>query len=297
MVVGVVVLNYINYKETLNCLSSLMVQKEVQLSIVVVDNGSGNNSLFYIKEHVNSFDMRNGEITFVQLESNVGFAGGMNCGIQVLRGKGIDYIFLANSDLCFSTSGILSELVSGYESGVGVLNPCVYNIDGSFAKPIFFKKRLMWMRMVKSFMLSRHNKRKARRRCDIKKDCSETDERMDRSNSYECEQRDRACFRVCGMGYMLTPDFWEHYNYVYPETFLYNEEYALMLYLQKAGLDTKTVHTEAVIHKHGASTPAKSKKKRKISGGHFEILKLMPLSEAQIKNGFDYPIATRYRKS
>ncbi len=42
---------------------------------------------------------------------------------------------------------------------------------------------------------------------------------------------------------------------LYPETFLYGEQYALIIYLDKVGLKTARAGTGPIIHKHGASTP------------------------------------------
>ena len=44
--IAVVVLNYMNYKETINCTDSVLKQKniEFEIVIVIVDNGSPNES-------------------------------------------------------------------------------------------------------------------------------------------------------------------------------------------------------------------------------------------------------------
>ena len=42
--IGVVVLNYKNYNETINCVNSLLGQSNVDLEIVIVENGSNNDS-------------------------------------------------------------------------------------------------------------------------------------------------------------------------------------------------------------------------------------------------------------
>ena len=42
--IGIVVLNYVNYSETIKCVSSLLKQENVSARIVIVENGSGNES-------------------------------------------------------------------------------------------------------------------------------------------------------------------------------------------------------------------------------------------------------------
>ena len=289
--VGCVVLNYINYSETERCLISLMQQEDIQLTVVVVDNGSQNGSLECIQRdlRLRNSKTEEGRVNFIQINKNIGFAGGMNCGIKFLREKGIQFIFIANSDLVFTATNILAKLVEGYEVGVAVLNPYIVNVDGKVARPIYFKKKQMGLRMIKSFVLCRYNKRKNVIR---KKDCL----RQKPAEIVMNMGRDRDCFRICGMGYLLTPDFWMHYQYLYPETFLYNEEYALMIYLLRGRLDSKSVSTEPVIHKHGAST-FRSKERTncfapwnsKDGKSRGSILKLIPLSERQIRSRYSYP--------
>lgn len=298
--VGVVILNYINYIETERCIFSLIQQKGICLSIVVVDNGSGNQSLECIKKTLElTIDPQPAvTICFIQLDQNVGFAGGMNCGIKYLRENGIEFIFIANSDLCFTSADILKTLIGGYEKDVAVLNPSVVNTDGSMVKPIGFKKRYMMLRMIKSFVFCGRNKRKAlsQNRGGSKKKINETPNAVTTG-------RDNSYLRVCGMGYMLTPDYWKYYSYLYPETFLYNEEYALMIQLLRTGrLTSKSVHTEAIVHKHGASTFRMDRdeqdtykvKRQKMTHGYWRILRLMPLSEKQIQRRYSYSISKKF---
>ena len=42
--VAVVILNYVNYKETLKCTESVLLQKDVDFEIIIVDNGSFNDA-------------------------------------------------------------------------------------------------------------------------------------------------------------------------------------------------------------------------------------------------------------
>ena len=41
---GVVVLNFNNFEDTVNCVNSVLNQKHISLGVVVVDNGSQNDS-------------------------------------------------------------------------------------------------------------------------------------------------------------------------------------------------------------------------------------------------------------
>ena len=86
--VGVVVLNFKKYEETELCVNSLLEQKKIEVSIVIVDNGSGNESINYLKQ---KFD-ENFRVHIIGLEDNVGYAKGNNVGIKYLRKRGYEYI-------------------------------------------------------------------------------------------------------------------------------------------------------------------------------------------------------------
>lgn len=73
-----------------NCLDSLSQQTEAT-EIVVVDNGSRDNSVDFIKTHYPG-------VKLIGLEKNYGFAGGVNAGIAYTLEQGADYIALFNND-------------------------------------------------------------------------------------------------------------------------------------------------------------------------------------------------------
>jgi len=98
--VSIVVLNWNGARYLSDCLKSIYLQDYKFLEIIIVDNGSTDGSVEFLKE--NYPDLRlilNGE--------NLGFAQGMNIGIQASKGE---YVLLLNEDIyldfCFVTNGI-----------------------------------------------------------------------------------------------------------------------------------------------------------------------------------------------
>ena len=95
-------------------------------------------------------------------------------------------------------------------------------------------------------------------------------------------------YEIAGSGYMYTRDYFNKYNRMYPKTFLYEEEYATILYLDKAGLKTAWADTKPITHKHGASTPEdfknKSSKSKLKRTNKWVIIKLMFMSYKMIQN-------------
>ena len=281
--VGVVVLNYEKYDETINCVDSLVEQLGIVLRIVIVDNGSQNESVEILRRKYNEFDF----VKIINSKENLGFARGMNLGIDYLRSKKISFIFLANSDLIFTDHYILSDMLKMNEDVVGVICPFIKNVDGTYAVKCTFKKKLMYLRMIRTFIegWNKHLKQYLQEKGVIKINKSLPETKIQATGQKNVVLTDR--YEITGSGYMYTPSFFDHYSRMYPETFLYNEEYATCIYLKKAGLSTAWADTKPIIHKHGASTPQKSMWsndfKRKIRKNRWiAIVKLMLMPKKMI---------------
>lgn len=106
--VGIVILNWNNYADTKDCLDSLSEITYENSFVVVVDNGSEDNSG---ERLANEFE----QCEFVFNEENRGFSGGCNVGIEHALENGADYVLLLNNDIEVS-SDFLEPLVQTAES-------------------------------------------------------------------------------------------------------------------------------------------------------------------------------------
>lgn len=91
-----VILNYLAYWETEKCVASIL-KKQMQVKhIVIVDNGSSNDSFQILSGKF----IGNKEVTVLRTHRNYGFAKGNNIGIRyakmVLKAE---YVMLLNSDI------------------------------------------------------------------------------------------------------------------------------------------------------------------------------------------------------
>ncbi len=86
--ISVVVLNWNGREYLEECLSSLLAQSYDDYEIIVVDNGSADGSVEYIKDNFPTIRLK-------ALTTNLGFDGGVNAGIKESRG---DLVFLLNND-------------------------------------------------------------------------------------------------------------------------------------------------------------------------------------------------------
>lgn len=263
--IGIVVLNYVNYPETIKCVTSLLNQKNVSSRIVIVENGSKNGSAEYLRAQFGD----EAAVSLLETGENLGYAKGNNLGIQCLRAEGIQRIFLANSDLEFQDADTLRQILQSCEDGVGLITPVICNPDGSYMPRVVYQKKYLYLRIAKHILF-----RLLRLNTDTKRES----ESIARGKALTGLQED--AYVVSGCGYLLTEEFFKYYSGLYSETFLYYEEWATSILLHKAGLKTKVADCSPIIHLGGASTPEDirnetplSRKIRNESGR--KVLKLM----------------------
>lgn len=89
--VGCVIINWNGWRDTVACLDSLRSLEYSQLTVVVVDNGSSDDS-------VNLIQAAHPGVPLIQTGKNLGFSGGNNAGIREVLREGVDYIWLLNND-------------------------------------------------------------------------------------------------------------------------------------------------------------------------------------------------------
>ena len=144
--VSIVVLNYRNWEDTVECLRSLFDISYPNTEIIVVDNDSQNDSLEHIGRYLSEgkveyVDIADSEIdgssrfpqnlVLLQSSSNRGYAAGNNLGIRAALARAADYVLILNNDTVVE-KGFLEPLV-GYAEGnkhVGTVGPMVMDSEG-----------------------------------------------------------------------------------------------------------------------------------------------------------------------
>jgi GT2 family glycosyltransferase len=101
--VYIVLLNWNGWRDTLECLHSLSKTDYRNWHLVIVDNGSTDDS---VKQIHNARP----DVALIENQKNLGFAAGNNVGIRFALGHGADYVFVLNNDtIVFSNT--VSQLV------------------------------------------------------------------------------------------------------------------------------------------------------------------------------------------
>lgn len=179
LTIAIVVLHFNGEKDTLECLKSLKniqypmsrlaaKRANFQCQIIVVDNGSSDESLNKVRSFINEFSYKlvsdteslqdvkkerlshireNSHKTTIKLvenQINLGFSGGNNLGIRHALENGADYVLILNNDT-IADKDFLQNLVEVAEKDIhiGIVSPKIYFAKGfEFHKDRYLEKDL-----------------------------------------------------------------------------------------------------------------------------------------------------------
>lgn len=280
--IGVVILNYNTPQDTIRCCDSLINQKNVDLKIVIVDNNSSDNSIKEIQQYIDK-NFYSKKIVLLTNKENLGFAKGNNVGISYLRNiLNIDCVFVLNSDTLMSTEFVICSLLKEISDGVGIISPECRGFDKvSFQQPYCLSNGSYLSEIIKIVSLTIWQSLKAITRINYS-----FHKKKKKFFSYDYE------YIIQGNAYILTPFFFNNYTSLFPNTFLYLEETALLWYIKKSNLRTKYVEGIVVFHKEAGSNKMSSSEKeafkaREMRKSLWKILPLCLLSKDSIRKKFD----------
>ena len=92
MRVAVVILNYNGWRDTVECLKALRKSTYKNYEIILIDNGSKDESVKELSK------VDNKKLTFIKESINHGFSGGVNIGIKIAIEEEYDAVALLNND-------------------------------------------------------------------------------------------------------------------------------------------------------------------------------------------------------
>ena len=144
--VAIIILNYNNYRDTINCIESIEKYNTANVKYIVVDNASPNKDVpkllhNYFREHYKEDYIRIKSIvkladlpymTFIECDKNEGYARGNNVALHFVEDiKEIDKILILNNDILFYED-IIPKLISQYDTinDVAILSPVLYKKNG-----------------------------------------------------------------------------------------------------------------------------------------------------------------------
>lgn len=125
--VAVVVLNWNGIADTLDCLASLQHQSYKNFTIVVIDNGSTDNSCKVLSEYQSR---HSGNVDVVYNPENFGFAGGVNTGIEWALNGDYEYVALFNNDATADKDWLTNLVTATQPKEIGISTGLLLHGDG-----------------------------------------------------------------------------------------------------------------------------------------------------------------------
>ena len=247
---GVVVLNYLAYLETVECVESFLKQDfhGHRVEIVIVDNASPNESYDFLKTQFKSTS----NVRVIRCKKNKGFARGNNLGYRVLKKCMIpDFLIVSNNDIILKQPGIVDWIVSSYDKyRFGVLGPRVYSVRGGFYQSPMDNMTESLIECKIKLMCSLFSIQKTRLKGMLRipiraQGIGKTDAKF--ANSVTKNLTLHGSFQV------FSKDYFQYYDKPYDNrTFMYMEEFILKLRCDKRSItmlynpDYEVNHLQAV---------------------------------------------------
>jgi GT2 family glycosyltransferase len=134
-----VILNWNGWKDTIDCVNSLLESSHLNHRIVIVDNKSTNDSISRIEVAFS----QNEKVLLIQNDQNMGFAAGNNVGIRHAVEARAEYIFVLNNDTIVEKDCIRLLVDQALEHAeCGLFGPKIYDFGTTHYRQWAVKKRL-----------------------------------------------------------------------------------------------------------------------------------------------------------
>lgn len=141
---AILVLNWNQPDLTVNSVESILKInfRQIDYQIILIDNGSSDNSLTIFRDHYHSHP----KVKIITTNSNLGFAGGNNFGIDYALKNNFDYVLIINNDVLVDPDFLINLL--RHTKDYDILGPKIYFAPGfEFHRQRYTKKdrgRVIW---------------------------------------------------------------------------------------------------------------------------------------------------------
>lgn len=220
MDLSIIIVNYKTPDLTLNCINAIESSKlDLKYEIIVVDNASGDNSEYHIKNYYPT-------ITWIQNSFNIGFGRANNIGVNCSKGE---FILLINSDVTVFPNTIDTCVDYLKRNPKSVVSCTILNSDNS---PQNFTSTVADFRLLleSNILYSKLNKRRY---------------------NYKLEA-------VMGSFMVFQKDVFLKIGGFDPDFFMYSEEVELCWRFIKNKSDIVLINDVYVKHLNGGSIPSKT---------------------------------------
>jgi GT2 family glycosyltransferase len=239
--VGIVVLNYLNYEDTIECVESLLDLNYDNYEIVIVDNGSDNNSFEILKNEFKESD----NIYVLNTGENLGYAKGNNQGIDYCRNNlNAEHVMVINNDTIAEDKNLLNVLLEHKDDGI-VLGPKIINLEGKNQNPhTVFSFRLVFNILIGHFL----------KRLNLFNYINDMFNKKNEDNMERVFNPDKSNLILHGSCFFFTKKYFNNFKGLFNKTFLYGEELILYILIKKVKSKMFYIDKTYIIHKEDKSS-------------------------------------------
>ena len=261
--IGIVVLNYLDYDESYENIKSYYSTNKkdsrINIKFYLIDNQSNSEKLNRFKKKLLSKHWGN-EVVILENKENLGFAQGMNTGLNAARSDGCDFVICSNSDIRYGSEFDFNILLNQYYNNdkIGQLGVRIKGLDGSDQNPMYGLER-----RPKEGGAKAHLKRIVFFSTPMGKVLyylAALYKYFWRANETVVDKQQtvnghvsREVYCLHGAYFMLTPAYFREYSGLDPNTFLLGEELIIAERMYKSGLHGYYLSELEVQHATGAS--------------------------------------------
>lgn len=137
MKVSIVCVNYNSADFTIAMTNSTLLFKDYINEFIVVDNCSKEDDYNKCKDYIDN--IKDDKYRVVRSETNLGYFGGLNYGMEKLNVKS-DYVIVGNNDLIFDAQFFTQLDTVKIDADVYAIAPYIETIDGIVQNPHFDSK-------------------------------------------------------------------------------------------------------------------------------------------------------------
>jgi len=252
--IGLVVLNFITYSDTYELIVSLKNNSDYYNFIVyIVDNKTEIDKYRSLQNKILSLQL-NFQIVYLSSKDNLGFAKGMNIGINEAKRNDCSYIICSNNDIVYNKRINFKKFTDIYikDKSIAVIGPKILNPDMINQNPYIIYNRLktdFLSKLKQKLVFSNFLGKYIFFIRGILKN-------MINKNSHIQEKLDSSQYIYClhGSYFVLTPVYFNYYKDLDPNTFLYVEELILAERVKSKKLKEYYYNEMEVFHKDDSST-------------------------------------------
>jgi GT2 family glycosyltransferase len=214
--VACILVNWNGWQDTVDCLDALKLNDYPNLKIIVVDNGSTNDSVSRIRA-------AHPDILLLESSKNLGFAGGNNIGMRYALSDKAEYVWLLNNDTKPAQDSLSTLIAKALTDPkiAAVASVCYYADNPSVVQVWAGAKVNLWIGYARNFTEP---------------------------------QSDQSLDSLYGASMLITRPALEQVGLLDEGFFHYWEETEFSVRLRKAGWRLAAAPESRILHKVGAST-------------------------------------------